>query len=112
MIKKELGKISSVHFGLGGYQDAMLGLHLCFEGSGWGVCTNIDAWDVNKNKWSEHCKWTEGDRSQSYDEIMRKLSDYLKEAKVQHVEQLKNIPVEVTFESNTIKSWRILTEVL
>lgn len=36
---KQLGKISSASFGIGGYQDAMLGLHLMFESDGWGVGT-------------------------------------------------------------------------
>lgn len=30
-LKKYLGKIDSVNFGLGGYQDSMLGLHICFS---------------------------------------------------------------------------------
>ena len=38
MIEKKLGKISNVRFGHGGYQDAMIGLSLTFEGQGsWGV---------------------------------------------------------------------------
>ena len=43
---------------------------------------------------------------------LKNVSKYLKEAKVSSVDKLKGIPVEVTFENNTIKSWRILTEVL
>ena len=37
---KELGKISSVKFGIGGYQDAMFGIFFCFElgGGGSGIC--------------------------------------------------------------------------
>ena len=44
--------------------------------------------------------------------VLRRLSKILKEAKVKSVYQLKGIPVEVTFEGNLIKEWRILTEVL
>lgn len=33
----ELGKITKATFGLGGYQDAQVGLWLTFEGKGWGV---------------------------------------------------------------------------
>jgi hypothetical protein len=43
---------------------------------------------------------------------MRYVSKLLKEAKVDSVDKLKGKPVEVTFEGNTLKSWRILTEVL
>jgi hypothetical protein len=43
---------------------------------------------------------------------MRYVSTLLKEAKVNSVDMLKGKPVEVTFDGNTLKSWRILTEVL
>ena len=36
MEDKFLGKIDSIRFGLGGYQDSMLGLHISFVGIGWG----------------------------------------------------------------------------
>ena len=44
--------------------------------------------------------------------MLKKLSDVLKQAKVNTIDKLKNIPVEVTLEGNTFKSWRVLTEVL
>jgi hypothetical protein len=43
---------------------------------------------------------------------MRYVSKLLKESKVDSVEKLKGKPVEVTFEGNMLKEWRILTEVL
>jgi hypothetical protein len=43
---------------------------------------------------------------------MRYLSKLLKEAKVSSVYKLKGIPVEVTFDGNMLKEWRILKEVL
>jgi hypothetical protein len=43
---------------------------------------------------------------------MRYLSKLLNEAKVSSVDKLKGIPVEVTFDGNMLKEWRILTEVL
>jgi hypothetical protein len=43
---------------------------------------------------------------------MRYVSSLLKDAKVNSVDQLKGKPVEVTFDGNMLKSWRILTEVL
>lgn len=111
-MEKKLGKIESVHFGLGGYQGAMLGLHITLGTDGWGVGASKAYWDAEQIKRSEHAKWTEQDRDESYAEIMRYVSKLLKEAKVDSVDKLKGIPVEVTFEGNTLKEWRILTEVL
>lgn len=108
----KLGKIESVYFGLGGYQDACIGLNVTLDMNGSGVCDSKTAWDSNLIKCDDHCKWTESDRSKQYDEIVRYISDLLSEAKVSKVENLKGIPVEVTLEGNTLKSWRILTEVI
>lgn len=110
--KTELGKIDTVKFGLGGYQGAMIGLHFTFSFKGAGVGTSKCAWDPERIEWSKNCKWTEEDRDKQYAEIIRYLSKLLKEAKVEDVTALKGIPVEVTFEDNTLKSWIILTEVL
>ena len=112
MESKELGKIDTVSFGLGGYQGAMLGIHFSFSFKGAGCCDSKDAWDAEKLKWSERCEWTEEDRSDAYDKIMRFVSKLLSDAKVESVSELKNIPVECTFENGTLKDWRILTEVL
>ena len=43
---------------------------------------------------------------------MQKISKLLQIAKVKEIIKLKGKPVEIEFESNTLKSWRILTEVL
>jgi hypothetical protein len=43
---------------------------------------------------------------------MRYISDLLHDAKVDSVEKLKGVPVEILFEGNTLKEWRIFTEVL
>jgi hypothetical protein len=43
---------------------------------------------------------------------MRYVSKLLKDAKVNSVDELKGKPVEVTFDGNMLKEWRILTEVL
>ena len=111
-MEKRLGKIESAHFGLGGYQGAMLGLHVTLGTSGWGVGDSTANWDSEQIKCSEHAQWTEQDRDQWYSEIMRYVSKLLKDAKVDSVEKLKGKPVEVTFDGNTLKEWRILTEVL
>lgn len=111
-MEKKLGKIENVSFGIGGYQDCMLGLQVTLGDNGWGVVDNRTAWDAERISWSENCKWTEEDRDKQYSEIMRYLSKLLKDAKVDSVDKLKGIPVEVTFDGNMLKEWRVLTEVL
>jgi len=111
-MRTELGKIKSVYFGLGGYQEACIGLNVTLGGEGWGVCDSKTTWDANQIKCSDHCKWTEEDRSSQYDEIVRYVSDLLAAAKVDTVDKLQGIPVEVSFEGNTLKEWRILSEVI
>jgi len=111
-LKKYLGKISSVHFGLGGYQEAMLGLHLCFEFDGSGICTTHSAWDYHMIEHTEYCKWTEQSRLDNYAEIMIKVSKLLHDAKVRHISDLKGVAVEVRLDGNSFYDFRILTEVL
>ncbi len=111
-MEKRLGKITSVRFGLGGYQDAMLGLSIGLGDGSWGVSDFKGQWDAESIKRSEYTKWTEEDRDRGYSDTMRYLSKLLKEASVNNVADLKGIPVEVTFDGNLLKEWRILTEVL
>jgi hypothetical protein len=111
-MEKKLGKIESVSFGLGGYQGAMLGLHVTLGNGSWGVGDTRANWDSEQIECSDHSKWTEEDRDGWYAEIMRYVSSLLKDAKVDSVDQLKGKPVEVTLDGNMLKSWRILTEVL
>ena len=114
MEEKMLGKITEATFGLGGYQDCSLGLHLTFESikDKWGAAYTQSFWDFNTIKYNENCKWDEDDRRDAYINIMIYLSNILKDANVKTVDQLKNIPVEVVFNDNKLKEWRILTEVL
>jgi hypothetical protein len=111
-MEKRLGKIEEVSFGLGGYQGAMLGLHVTLGDGSWGVGHSKADWDSEQIKWTEHTKWSESDRDVLYAEIMRYVSKLLSEAKVGSVDKLKGKPVEVTLDGNQLKSWRILTEVL
>ena len=111
-MEKYLGKNSSVKFGIGGYNDAELGLHLSFSFDSKGVSSSKSFWDCNMIKHSEYCKWSEEDRIKGYSDVMVFLSNTLKDAKCKTVEQLLNKPIEVEFEDNQLKSWRILTEVL
>jgi hypothetical protein len=111
-MEKKLGKIERVSFGHGGYQESMLGLSVTLSGGGWGVNDFKGNWDAELVKHTEHTKWTEEERSKSYDETMRFLSKLLKEAKVSNVDKLKGVPVECTFDGTLLREWRILTEVL
>lgn len=109
---KLLGKIDKCYFGIGGYNDAMIGIHFQFSSGSTAVGSTKSAWDAETIKHTEYCKWTESDRDQQYAEIVRYVSKILKEAKCEDVSRLVGKPVELTFESNTLKEWRILTEVL
>jgi hypothetical protein len=109
--RKELMKISRVSFGYGGYQDAMFGLSVTLEGSGCGVGDFHGMWSISTEV-GDYTKWTESDRDKEFAKTMRYVNQLLIDAKKEDVAQLKNVPVEVTFENNTLKSWRILTEVL
>ena len=108
-IEKFLGKISEVKFGKGGYQDACIGITFNFEGKNIGV---NDFWGYWSIKCDKGCQWTNDDRIKYLGEVVMRIHKILVEAKVDNVEQLKGIPVEVIFEGNCLKSWRILTEVL
>jgi hypothetical protein len=111
-MEKRLGKIQSVKFGHGGYDDAHIGLSVTLSGGIWGVNDFKGCWDPEIIKHSNYCEWTEKDRSKINDETVRFISKLLKEAKVDSVDKLKNIPIEATFDGNTLKEWRILTEVI
>lgn len=97
-MRVELGKISNVYFG---YNEYCFGLHLELSGQGWGTCTS---YDYNPNY--------KGDVIPYELKMIDNIQKLLKDAKVDKVEQLKGKPIEVTFESNLLKGFRILTEVL
>lgn len=109
---KYLGKIENVYFGLGGYQGAMLGLHLYFSFNSCQTGNSIATWDPETIECSGYSQWTEQDRDKNFANICRKISLYLSQAKKRDVSQLEGVPVELEFEDNILKSWRILTEVI
>ena len=111
---KSLGKIENVYFGLGGYQDAMLGITFVLSSKEqcWATSDFKGSWDYNLITPDEHSKWTEEDRSKIFIEVIKLISELLKDAKVYRLEDLKNKPIECTFEGNTLVEWRILKEVL
>lgn len=111
-MEKLLGKIDSVYVGIGGYNDAMIGIYFTFSSGSTGVGSGQYTWDPSIITCNENSKWTEDERNADLAEIMRFISKLLNEAKVGSVDKLKGKPVELIFEGNTLKDWRILTEVL
>jgi len=112
-LKKYLGKIDSINFGLGGYQESMLGLHICFSFDKCSfICTSHSAWDLTTIEHTKNTKWTEQSRLDKYADTVCFISKLLNQAKVRHISELKNKPVEVTLDGNSLHSWRILEEVL
>lgn len=109
--RTRLGKIANVTIGNGGYDDAMFGVH--FELS-FGACGCSDAWASwgPEIKHSPHCNWTDKQRKQSIADAFWRLAETMQQAKVTNAADLKGVPIEVTLEGNSLKSWRILTEVL
>lgn len=109
----ELGKIENIRFGMGGYQDAQLGLTVTLgsKKSCWGVQDFKGFWNYEVTA-SEHSKWTEVDRDLEWVNLMKFVGELLSKAKKASVEDLRGVPVEATFEGMTLKSWRILEEVL
>ena len=110
-MEKRIGKINSISLGYGGYQDAQFGLSVDFTSkNGWGVSDFKGCWSTDTK--SKGCKWTEKDRDASFAETMRLINKLLSESNKKSLDQLKGTPVEVTFDGNMLKSWRILTEVI
>lgn len=109
MIEKRLGKIQEIYVGSGGYDGAMFGVTVTLGGSAWGVGDFKGTWSADP---SDHAKWTKTDQLKNWGITMEWLKNLLRDANVSTVDGLKNIPVEITMENNTLKSWRILTEVI
>ena len=109
--QKEIGKIRSIKVGFGGYQDAMFGvsIELGSDKNGWGTGDFKGMWSSDPDK---YCKWTKKDQDESFAAAMRFMLKLCKDAGVQSVNALVGKPVEVTFENEHLKGWRILKEVL
>ncbi len=103
-----LGKITDVSFGK---KDSRFGLWLTLSGE-WTVQTSYVCWDPVEIIPDEYHKWTEKDRDVEMIDIMNKISKLLQQAKVENVNDLLNIPIEITFQDHILSSWRILEEVL
>lgn len=106
----QLGKIREVRFGHGGYQDAMIGIQFTLGGEGWGVGDFWGEWAIKR---IEGAQWTEGGRITGLGEMVMRVNKLLLDAKVEHIHELKGIPVRVFFKNfNHLDRWEVLTEVL
>lgn len=111
--EKRLGKINSVTFGFIGCQDAQFGLSvdLISDCIGCGD-TVVGGWAYGIIDPDKYSRWTDVDRTKSMAEMCKTLCEMLKDAGVDDISKLNGKPVEFTSASNTLMSWRILTEVL
>lgn len=108
MNRVELGKIKKLTVGIGGYQDAQLGVSVELGGSGWGVCDFFGTWATH----TERCKWTPAEQRGILADTMLRIRDLLADANVATTDKLIGKPIEATFDGGILKSWRILKEVL
>jgi hypothetical protein len=108
VITKEFGKITSAKFGWGGYQDAQFGLSLTIGGPNWGTGDFHGAWGNRPH----HADWSLEDQKKQFGDACLFLRDTLTKAKKHSVDELVGVPIEATFDSMRLTSWRILEEVL
>lgn len=108
---KEIGKLTRVVVGAGGYDGAMIGVAFDFGGPGWGCG---DFWGTWSGERSRTTKWTEAERLETLGKALLKLRDVLRAAKVRTTAELVGKPIEATFDrpGGKLVAWRILTEVL
>jgi hypothetical protein len=110
VMETKLGRISKIRLGDGGYDDAMFGVSvtLSMDGGSTGVSDFKGAWATHP----KHAKYSEEEWAAGHTEAYRWLRQLMRDAKVHDFADLQGVPVEVTIDGNTLKSWRILTEVL
>lgn len=109
-MEKRLGKIRDVKFGFGGYRDACIGLSMTLDSSG--TCVNIFVSGGWNSPPSDGTSWTLMDQAKQQSEMVLKLTELMKQAKIEDITKLEGKPVEITFDGMILKDWRLLTEVL
>jgi len=101
----KLGKIGKSDFGL--LDHDYLGLMIGFEHNSGSVAT-----DYTHNMY-KGCNYESIiERNAMGQELLQVIHDMLKDAKVDTIAELKNIPVELYYLNRTLIAFRILTEVL
>ncbi len=111
-MEKVIGKIESVEFGHCGYQSCCLGISFTLKAGGWTVCTDTSAWDYEKIEHTKDSKWSQESRDKAMVNTLKYVSRLLKDAKVDSIDKLKSVPIEITFKGPCLESFRILTEAL
>ena len=110
MLTKKIGKILSVRFGMGGYQDAQFGISFTLGGDHWSVSDFVGVW---AGELPNNAHWTEKERMRTLGAMCLNIANQLLVCKKMDVYELINTPVEVTFDSNErLFKWRILKEAL
>jgi hypothetical protein len=109
LFKKSIGKITSIKFGFGGYQDVQFGITIIINTKIGCCCTGMWCW---AHKPDEYCKWTTSDQDKRYMEIMRYVIKLMQDAKVNEIHELIGKPIEATWHNNMLESFRILTEAI
>jgi len=108
-MQKKLGKIKKVDVEL--IRGCFLGIDFTFSLEG--DSTQVGSGGKYTINISDRCKYEHPvERQECYARGFEYIGDFLKEAKVRRVQDLRNMPVEVTLENGTFDSFRILTEVL
>jgi len=109
MEKKVLGKIEQVEFGCVHDREYLFGLILCLKTSdSSGV---VDMHVVNMSKSMTSVEWNTK-QNEEIVKMVKFVNKLLKDAKIKTIDQLVNVPIEMIFSNNLLKSFRILTEVL
>jgi hypothetical protein len=106
----KLGKITNAQFGFIRDYPFLMGLILDFkmDGGSYGVgCGGKYTINISKE-----CKWNNNERSNAIVKQWDNIAELLKAAKVENVEELKGIPIEITLNNNIFHDFRILTEVI
>lgn len=107
--EKRIGRISDIYFGLGGYQDTQIGYWLTISGKGWGTQTGSGSWASEP---STGARWTVEERNSALGATCINLVEIMNTVGVKRLSELKDVPVEVTFDGTIMRSWRVLDEVL
>ena len=107
MTYKKLGKISRVEFGIHDDYPNLVGIKFTFSGVGWGVQSGVSAYVEDE---SDEPMGAQNQIDACA--MLQRVKSILKDAKVKNISELIGKPVEVTFDNNLFKDFRILTEVL
>ncbi len=108
MTEKKLGKIKSVSFGMGGYQDVQFGISFSLGSDGDGCG---DFWGYWAER-SDHAQWSLEDQQKALGKMNLRIIALLSDAKKSEVSKLAGTPIEITYENNALKAWRVLKEVV